>query len=217
MDIKEISSFKASTNALKMVSIIIVALSFIMVGFLAYQNSLDRMEYNKSLEEFRSKAFVLNTATGRLLTGEYRRQTPDDRRQIYRGLVREFFECFYQFDGYSLEDNLERGIEHSSFDVSEVIYKTYFSKGKDLTSEMKQEKMSWYIKVDSVIQDVDDPLHGIAYAKHKIVKPYATSLYQLVAEFTLKEIDEVTDKNLYGAIVDKWIILDQQKIYTKAN
>ena len=215
MEFKEITNFKKSTNSLKIITLSSIIALFTMTGVMYWMNYENSKRFEEKLALHQNTKFVLNPTSGRILTGEFRIHTPDDRRQMYRGLVSEFYECFYDFDGHSIWDNIDAGVNLCNGKVGEVIVSTYFNSQKDLEKEMLQEDTRWYIDVDSVKLDIDNPLHGFAYAKRAIKKPHGFLEHTIDVEFFLEDIDEITDRNPYAAIVTKWTVISQKKLFDK--
>lgn len=210
---KELTSFSNALSGMKIVSIVVSVVSILACVFLFVYYTNQVSELNKKLDVARNERFIFDPTSGFMLRGSFRMLQEEDRKNLYKSLVKRFIDCFYDFDGETFKDNLRIGTAYSSEEVSNIKLSDYLEGSFNLGQKLLDEKTIWYAKVDSMEIRTDlVPIQGIVYARKKIVKPYGTENFNLVAKFTIRDLDKITEKNEYAAIIDQWKIVDESII-----
>lgn len=210
-EIKDLTSFSKALSGMKLITISVAGASVLgmVIVFVMYVSQLGEM--NHQVIEARSQHFVIEPTSGHILKGSFRALNVGDREKMLKALVGRFVDCWYDFDGETFKENLKTGLNYSSQEVSNVFLAEYLKSDFDLGHKLKDEKMNWYCYVDSVALNMESMI-GTFHGKQKIVKPYGQKWIKLVARFQIRELDQVTDKNEYAAVIDKWKIVEQVEL-----
>lgn len=210
-EIKDLTSFSKALGGMKIITIIVVSTSLIgwVVIFTVYSTKMEVM--SNMVAEARREGFAFDPTSGHILRGSFRALTLNDRKKMHQALVQRFVDCWYDFDGETFKENLKMGVDYSSQEVSNMFLAEYLQGEFDLGYKLRDEKMNWYAYPDSVKMDMEN-MTGVFYGKQKIVKPYGHKWLSLVAHFKIRELDKVTEKNEYAAVVEKWKVVEQKAL-----
>ncbi len=213
LNFKELTSFSNALSGMKIVAIVVSITAILSSVFLFVYYTNQISELNKQLDVARNQRFVFDPTSGFMLRGSFRMLEEEDRKNLYKSLVNRFIDCFYDFDGETFKDNLKIGTAYVSEDVANIKLSDYLEGKYNLGQKLLDEKTVWYAKVDSMTIRTDlKPIQGIVYARKKIVKPYGNEMYHLIGKFTIRDLDKITEKNEYAAIIDQWKIVDESII-----
>lgn len=210
-EIKDLTSFSRALNGMKMITIAVASTAILgmVIVFAVYISQLSDM--NTQVIQARSEHFVIEPTSGHILKGSFRALNQGDRENMLKALVGRFVDCWYDFDGETFKENLKTGLNYSSQEVANMFLAEYLKSDFDLGHKLKDEKMNWYCYVDSITINMDNKI-GTFYGKQKIVKPYGHKWIKLTARFQLRDLDKITEKNEYAAVVENWKIVEQTEI-----
>jgi hypothetical protein len=214
VSIKDFGGFSSAINGLKILAILTVVLSILSVigMFFLYTSKLDAM--NAELSESKKHMFVLEPESSMMMKGTFKMMQGRDREIIYRALVNRFVDCFYDFDAETFKSNIETGINYTSNEVAKTKLADYLEGSFNLANKLRDEKMIWYAKIDSIKINMDTK-EGIIWGKRKTVKPLESTMNNLIARFSIRDLDKITEKNEFGCVIDKFSIVDESVINPK--
>lgn len=210
-NIKDLTSFSSALSGMKVLAITVTCVSVVSVViiWLIYLSKIERV--NQQLDEARTQKFVMDPLSGFMLRGSFKSLERKDREYIYNAVARRFVDYWYDFDGETFKNNLEQGMNYCSQEVANMKLSDYLNKDFNLGQQLRDEKTRWYTYVDSVDLNMENKI-GMIWAKRKIQKPYEHKWYNLVAKFKVRDLDKITPDNEYAALIEKWVVLNDDEL-----
>jgi hypothetical protein len=209
--LKDLSSFSNALKNLKIIAIVAIVASLFscLSMFLIFIIKVD--DFGNKIQQASRESFVIEPTSGHILRGSFKALNYEDRKKINTALVSRFVSYFYQFDGETFRDNLKTGLNYSSQEVANVFLSEYLQGEFNLGVRLKDEKMQWYVTADSIKIDMNT-MEGVYYGKQKRQKPFGYQVFSMTGYFQIRELTNVSEKNEYAAVVEKWKVTKFDKI-----
>lgn len=140
--------------------------------------------------------------------------TRDDRKIQYEEHAKDFYRLFFEFDGGSFDQQVNRALHLMEGGVGKNLYiKEYVE--RSLAREVTENNWKLEIEIEKVEVDVSTkPARGVVIARQTLVRPAGKVVRNLNAEFMIDDA-RVSYDNPRGALITAFDIYDNSRVVDK--
>ncbi len=165
------------------------------------------------MDDIDKKGWVLDPTSGIMMGAERRIMDYQDRKNQLEGLIRTTVGCWFTLNGDIFKHQIEKGLDLSSPKLANKMFDKYerYQGDWNLGEYMQGTNLRWVVYEDSIHYNMESHV-GMFYGKKKILKGKNAIWTKLVIKYQINETLKSTKKNLYAAVVDDWIIMDETQL-----
>lgn len=202
--IQQLKNIDTAFKHVRLFTAVLILASMMLCGFCMYYCM-------QRVSEAQQKIYVIANGKAILATSSSRKENlPVEARDH----IRMFHEYFMSFspDEKAIEDNIRRAL----YLADESAKQQYDAlKEKGFYTSAVSGNVSQLINCDSIILNTSQyPYYFRYYGKQQVIRSSATITRNLITEGYLRELNERTDNNPHGFLIEKWVTIDNSILST---
>lgn len=216
MVIPEYPSYRRDSRTTLIVLGIVVVAAILVVGIVFVLANSRVSEFERKLLARDQYELVLDKETGTMVLAVMEEITPELRAKEFQRVAELYFENMYGFDKYTYENHMERAVLLSG---KPGVNQFNIYENEQIYSELVNAELRLIATVDSagVYEYDEDHAKGFLFGKQRFIKPYGQGMYNYVVEFEVVDNGGRSDRNVHGAIVEKFEIKIREKLDIQSN
>jgi len=202
--IQQLKNIDTAFKHVRLFTAVLILASMMLCGFCVYYCM-------QKVSEAQQKIYVIANGKALLATASNRKENlPVEARDH----IRMFHEYFLSFspDEKAIEANIRRAL----YLADESAKQQYDAlKEKGFYTSAVSGNVSQLVTCDSIaLNTTQYPYYFRYYGKQQIIRSSATIIRKLVTEGYLRELNERTDNNPHGFLIEKWFTIDNSILST---
>lgn len=202
--IQQLKNIDTAFKHVRLFTAVLILASMMLCGFCVYYCM-------QKVSEAQQKIYVIANGKALFATASSKKENlPVEARDH----IRMFHEYFLSFspDEKAIEANIRRAL----YLADESAKQQYDAlKEKGFYTSAVSGNVSQLVTCDSItLNTTQYPYYFRYYGKQQIIRSSATIIRKLVTEGYLRELNERTDNNPHGFLIEKWFTLDNSILST---
>jgi len=201
---KQLKNIETAFKHIRLFTVVLIIVTMIFAAFCYYYCI-------KRISEVQQTVYVIANGNALRAAASSRK---DNLPAEARNHIRMFHEYFFSFspDDKAIEENIKRAL----YLADESAKQQYDAlKEKGFYANVVSGNISQVVACDSIALDLDQyPYRFRFYGKQQVIRPSTLIIRNLITEGYLRELNERSDNNPNGFLIEKWITIDNNILST---